>query len=110
MYSQITALTGILVLATLVESLVEYFLHPWVKPWGDQEPPPDLQPSLTFRNMLLRYVAAIVAIGLCVLYQVDLLALAGLYSPWPLTGQIITGFIAGRGANFVHDFAGRWLG
>jgi len=32
-----------------------------------------------------------------------------LVSPWPWAGNIMTGLIIGRGANFVHDFASRSL-
>jgi hypothetical protein len=38
-----------------------------------------------------------------------LLALVGLVVPIPWVGYIITGLLIGRGANFVHDFASRWL-
>jgi hypothetical protein len=37
------------------------------------------------------------------------LAMAGLVSPWPWVGNVVTGLIIGRGANFVHDLASRWL-
>lgn len=117
MQTQITALTGILILATLVESLVEYLIRPLVKPWAAPDPaaqpPPSAGPApeeVDWRGLLLRYVAASTGILLCYAFQVDLLAYAGLHSPYPWIGQVITGFIIGRGANFVHDFASRWLG
>jgi hypothetical protein len=106
--SHVATLTGILILATLAESLVEYLVRPLVKPWGDGEPPPDAR-YLEIRTMGLRYVAALVGVILCALYRADLLAIVGLSSPWAWTGQILTGLIIGRGANFVHDFASRWL-
>jgi hypothetical protein len=59
--------------------------------------------------MALRYVAALVGIALCVLYNADLLAMLDLVSPWPWVGNIVTGLIIGRGANSVHDFAFCWL-
>ena len=55
------------------------------------------------------YVAALVGIARCVLNNADLLAMVDLVSPWPWAGNIITSPIIGRGANFVHDFASRWL-
>jgi hypothetical protein len=106
--NQVATITGILVLATLAESLVEYLVRPLVKPWGEGEPPPDTN-YLEIRTMILRYVAAIVGVILCVVYQADLLAIVGLASPWAPAGQILTGLLIGRGANFVHDFASRWL-
>jgi hypothetical protein len=98
-------ITAILILATLVESLVEYLIRPIVKP---QAPTPE-PAAVTWRDMALRYVAALVGVALCILYNADLLALVGLVSPWPWIGSVITGIIIGRGANFVHDFSSRWL-
>ena len=105
-------ITAILILATLVESLVEYLVRPLVKPpiptpadrimIGEPE-------TATWRDMVLRYIAALVGVALCVLYSADLLTMVGLTSPWPWIGPVITGLIIGRGANFVHDFASRWL-
>jgi hypothetical protein len=107
---EITALTGILLLSALVESLVEYLIRPLVKPWVEGPRPNQPQDTaIDWRGLLLRYVAAVAAIALCTVYRQDILALVGLVSPWPWIGYIVTGFIVGRGANFVHDFAGRWL-
>jgi hypothetical protein len=113
-------ITAILILATLVESLVEYLIHPLVKlPAATGGKPPAArpiagEPAVTWRDLLLRYVAAAVGILLCWIYNADLravagLAMVGLVSPWPWVGNIVTGLIIGRGANFVHDFASRWL-
>ena len=106
--NHIATITGIVILATLAESLVEYLIRPLVKPWGEGDPPEDAR-YLALRDLILRYVAAIVGIVLSVIYRADLLAIVGLASPWPIAGQILTGLIIGRGANFVHDFASRWL-
>ena len=102
--NQVSALAGILILATLTESLVEYLLRPVIKPPAEEK---DQDP---WRDMALRYIAAAVGIALCALYRADLLKMLGLVSPWPFVGWIVTGLIIGRGANFVHDFASRWLG
>ena len=99
----VQTITGILILATLAESLVEYLVKPWLNR-------PDSDPrAAAFRDLGLRYIAAGIGMILTVLYQADLLAIVGLSSPWPLAGQLLTGLIIGRGANFVHDFASRWL-
>ena len=37
------------------------------------------------------------------------LALFNLTSPWPWVGWVVTGILIGRGSNFIHDFASRWL-
>ena len=106
-------ITAILILATLVESLVEYLIRPLVKPTSLRAEPSNPQLAeeevTSWRDLLLRYVAAAVGILLCWLYSADLLAMLDLVSPWPWAGNIITGLIIGRGANFVHDFASRWL-
>jgi hypothetical protein len=61
------------------------------------------------RTMALRYSAAVAGVVLCVAYAVDMLALAGLESGWPLVGCVLTGLLIGRGANFVNDFVERWV-
>ncbi len=104
---QITALAGILILATLVESFVEYLIRPLVNP--SMQPIKAEEGTVDWRSLLLRYVAAIVGIAASFLYEADLLAMLGLDSPWPSVGYNVTGLIIGRGADFVHDFAGRWL-
>ena len=105
----VATITGILVLATLVESLVEYLIRPIAKPWEPGDPPADAN-HLELRDLALRYGAALIGILLCIAYGADLLALVGLSTPVPWVGPIVTGLLVGRGANFVHDFASRWLG
>jgi hypothetical protein len=55
------------------------------------------------------HAAAVVGILLCIACCADLLALAGLTTPLPWVGPIVTGLLIGRDANFVHDFATRWM-
>lgn len=97
---------GILLLAAVVEGLVEYFARPiaariyaWARHDGQV---PDTLPAL-------RYVSALVGVGLCIAYSADLLAIVGLESQIPYIGAIVTGLLVGRGANFVNDFASRYL-
>lgn len=75
-------------LTTLVEGLMEYFGQ-----------------SLT--SMIKPYVAAVLAVGLCLAYNVDLLAALGYEAVLPYVGQITTGLIVGRGSNYVNDFWNR---
>jgi hypothetical protein len=115
----ITALTGIFVLAFLAETLTEYLLSPWLKPQApDETDKPavhmvgnddDEKAPIQLPRYTLRYAAALVGVVLCVVYAVDALALLGLSSGWPIVGYIVTGLVVGRGSNFVHDFADRWL-
>jgi uncharacterized oligopeptide transporter (OPT) family protein len=99
------AILGIFLLAALVEALVEYLVQPWLKPeHRELTPAQDL-----VRTMALRYSAAVIGVVLCIAYQVDILALVGLFSGWPLIGPVLTGLLIGRGANFVNDFVERWI-
>ncbi len=124
--NQVTTITGILILATLAESLVEYLIRPLVKPWINGEPklaasaakaptstakqpPPATTDRPNWRDLVLRYTAAAVGTLLAAAYDADLMAIIGLTSPWPWVGYVVTGFLIGRGANFVHDFTSRWL-
>jgi hypothetical protein len=104
----LAAITGILVLAALSEAIVEYLFSPIIKA---QDPAETQQPTgaLDWRDLALRYTAAGVGVALSVTYQADLLEFFGLAAPWPWVGWLITGLLIGRGSNFVHDFAGRWL-
>jgi len=102
-------ITSILVLATLAEALVEYLFSPIIKAGEENEMQPEPQGALNWRDLALRYTAAAVGVGLCVIYQADLFAAFGLVPPWPWIGWVITGLLIGRGSNFVHDFASTWL-
>ncbi len=120
---QLATLTGILLLATLTEALVEYLAKPWLRLAGSDAQreihghrqgsgtpqaatPDETDPVI---DLATCYTAAVIGILLCLAYRADLLQLAGLYCPWPWVGPVITGILAGRGANFIHDFASRWL-
>jgi hypothetical protein len=98
---------GILILAVLTETLVEYFARPLLKPKHDEdaEPVPILD-----EYPLLRYAAALCAVALCLAYRVDLLALFGLLAFSPFVGYVITGLVVARGSNWLHDFVTKWLG
>jgi len=113
--NQLTTLTGILLLATLTEALVEYLAKPWLRLAGqDAQREIDGQPATEEETspviaLATCYTAAAIGILLCLAYRADLSQLAGLTCPWPWIGPVVTGILAGRGANFVHDFASRWL-
>ena len=101
-------IAAILLLAAIVEALTEYLVRPlltaaWrrlsASPAGEEPPP----------IPALRYVAAVFGVALCVLYRADLLAILGLSARFAWVGYLVTGLLIGRGANFVSDFAGRWL-
>ena len=107
--NELTTLSGILILATLVEALVEYLVKPLFGP--PVVPPEESIAELPdpVGDLLIRYSAAAIGVLLCVAYRADLLVLANLHAPLPWIGFIITGLLIGRGANFVHDFTSRWF-
>jgi hypothetical protein len=105
MPSTFETIGAILLLAAIVEALTEYLARPIVAKvyqlLGASAPSDELP--------ALRYIAAAVAVALCFLYRADLLAILGLDARYSWVGYIVTGMLIGRGANFVNDFAGRWL-
>ena len=107
MNESIAAVTGILVLATIAEAIVEYLVAPIMDARGPNSTEP--KTALDWPALALRYFAALIGIALCITYRVDLLAFFNLTSPWPWVGWVITGILIGRGSNFIHDFASRWL-
>jgi len=87
-----------LALAFLTESMVEYLFGSVV----------NHVPKLDPFRWLLMYVAAGVGIGLAFFYKLDLLALI-VSSPPQWVGMLASGFIVGRGANYLHDFVSTYL-
>lgn len=57
--------------------------------------------KLTPYSWVLKYVSALVGIGLAFFYRLDAISLVGL--PVSPVGTIITGVFVGRGANFIND-------
>ena len=107
MTEPLAAVTSILVLATVAEALVEHLVAPIVDGRTDDNPtPPDVW---DWRPLVLRYTAAFLSVLLTITYRADILLLLHLSPPWPWVGWVITGLLIGRGSNFVHDFATRWL-
>jgi archaellum biogenesis protein FlaJ (TadC family) len=106
----LTQTTVIFVLAFLAESLTEYLLKPVYKKFVPEEEQTEQPPVDTSTvGLLVRYSSALVGVALCILYQVDVLGMMGLVTNVPVVPYAITGLIIGRGSNFVHDFAKRWL-
>jgi len=107
MTEPLAAVTSILVLATVAEALVEHLFAPIIDARGDDEIIP---PSAwDWRAITLRYTSVLLSVLLTITYQADILLLLNLSPPWPWVGWVITGLLIGRGSNFIHDFATRWL-
>lgn len=78
----------IFVLAVLVEALIEY---------GKQ--------IVVNRKVQWQHVAAILlGVGFALLARVDLFAAIEVHFVVPYIGQVLTGVIFSRGANYVSDF------
>lgn len=75
-------------LAVLVEGIIEYFGAPIPKQYK-------------------AYVAAAFGIVVCLAYSADLPALLGFPAVWPYVGQILTGFVIGRGSNYANILISR---
>jgi len=71
-----------------------------------------IEGAVSYMNMIVspeksikwQCVAAIILgvfVGVC--YDLDLLAMFGVYSPMPFVGNILTGFLLSRGSNYIAD-------
>lgn len=81
-------ITTLVILAALVEGFTEYVFG-----FADRVKP------------YLKYIALVLGVGATLAYNIDILRdLAGLTSPIPYVGQIISGLIIGRGSNYLNDF------
>jgi len=56
---------------------------------------------------LYLYLSLILGVSLAFIYQLDLLAAAGLTDEADVFGIVLTGLFVGRGSNFVHDVISR---
>ena len=93
-----------LALAFITESMTEYIFAVWFDLAAKRWP-------VLVEIAPLRYVAMLVGVGLAFAYQLDLLYAAfGVVAGAPYVGILITGLAIGRGANWLHDFASRYLG
>ena len=80
-----------LVLAFFVEAILEYVLGIWWKPLTEE-----------IRPKVMMAIGLALGIALCLCYKVDLLAELGL-APG-IIGQILSGALIGRGADYLHGF------
>lgn len=95
--TSIAILVVVLLVAFLVEAMVEYFLGI----------PLSKIPKLAPYTWALVYVAAIVGVVGAYVYQLDLINIISsqVGTPVPINhfGLIMTGLAIGRGSNFLHD-------
>lgn len=94
----ILAILGVtLLLAFLVESLVEYFFGAIAAHVAVIQP----------YSWLTMYIAAAVGVAGALIYKIDFMHLLGQFLEvdiaLTLFGMVITGLAIGRGANYIHD-------
>jgi len=89
----LSAFTGILLMATLIEGTVEYF-------FGD----------IIALKGYLRYIALAFGVGMSFAYGLDILGFFGLATPFPIVGYITSGIIIGRGSNYLNDLISSFKG
>lgn len=102
------AALAILVLAVIGEAVVEYLIKDHLT-WLLSKLGLVDQDIEHVRDLIGKYSAALVGVGLCFLYQVDIPGLFGLEAVWVPGTYLATGLFIGRGANYVHDFFSKYL-
>lgn len=85
------------VLAAVLESVLEYVFGIWWKPFPDE-----------MRPKVLMGIGLVLGVAVCLVYGIDLLAAFGLQSS--VFGQILSGALIGRGSDFLHQFLTKWSG
>ena len=94
-----TGIVLIMVLAIMVEALIEY-----AKTIGRFVVQGEWKTAIT------QAVAILLAVLLCFMTGGDLFTLIGIDFIWPWLGTLLTGIIISRGANYVSDFVKRLQG
>lgn len=82
----------ILFAAVVVEAIVQYFFK-------DLPFTPD-----EYKDVVLRFISVAVGVAVAFNLGIDVFLIAGYESKIPYFGTIITGALAGRGSNYIHDF------
>lgn len=80
------SITGIFLLAMLIERFVELFIKPIEK----------IKPFVA-------YIAIVLGIAVSLAYGIDIPAMAGLTAGYVWVGQVISGIIIGGGSNYVNE-------
>ncbi len=89
----VAVVTAVLLLATLVEGMVEYLLDVPLK---------KLIADADWRSEVMKVSAAGVGVLVALLAGLDIFAVI-LGDKTPLLNQVLTGLVIGRGANYAHD-------
>lgn len=97
---------AVLFLAFLAEGLTEYLARPIIQGLSNAEPADPAEPYE--KPLWLRYIACLVGIGLALAFKADLFAAVGLAAVNPWIAYVLTGILAGRGSNYIHDLIDTW--
>jgi hypothetical protein len=89
----VAVVRAVLLLATLVEGMVEYLLDVPLK---------KLVADADWRGEVMKVSAALVGVLVALLAGLDIFAPI-LGDRAPLLNQVLTGLVIGRGANYAHD-------
>lgn len=87
------AITIVFIMAIIVEAVIQV-----IKGWVPETATP---------AWLWPIASAVLGVILCLLGQVDVIALAGITLAVPFVGQVVTGILISRGASFMHDLWNR---
>ncbi len=89
----------VLVMAVTAEALVEYG-----KNIGKAIVAGEVKTAITQLSAML------ISFLLCFLVEADFYSVLGVTFAWPWVGNLLTGILTSRGANFVSDFFGKLQG
>ena len=85
------ALAGIILLAVIVEGVITYL-------FGKSE---------NDSREWIKYLSLAFGVAIAIAYQVNIPAMAGLETPFPYVGYIVSGLVIGRGSNYLNDILGK---
>ena len=81
----------VLILAFLIEGIIEYVLGVWWKPKQGED-----------RKKLLQGIGLILGIAICIVGKIDMLSVVGL--KLGIAGNLLTGVAISRGSDYLHKF------
>lgn len=96
----LAVLAKVFLLSLVVEGLVEYFVAKPLKERGKS-------------TFWVPYIGAVIGILVAVFYAADIFVLVGLKPQWAWAMPVswgLTGLLISRGANYISDLLGKFLG
>lgn len=107
-------LQALLILALVIEGVVEVLLASWIETIKDFHG----EENAKKRELVLKLSTAVLGVAGCLVFGLDIvggvLALFGVMPALPgiaaASGRVLSGILIARGAQWLHDFGARWLG